>query len=300
MQKEEPLIHVLYVQLKVLLTILLSNVVKQPVLESKLFDSQQDINFLLEQFYVTAIKHVTQKIPSFETLKYFQCLSPENIRNPESETYISKIEKLLPLYDLDVDILSYEWRLLQFDEAIKFSLDKDERIDSYWNNIFTLQDQENPRQLLSEDKSSMTERTLNAKLAITYTLKKYEQMVYRVPIVPELHNLAQGAYRSYQAYLEEQKRITQEKAAQAAAEIKRKADEKLLLESIYNRNKTVGKLEKDLESAEKSYKDAESDAESMQKVLKDTTKKGVTGPAISEIVKSLEKLREKEKEKERK
>ena len=110
MQKEEPLIHVLYVQLKVLLTILLSNVVKQPVLESKLFESPQDINFLLEnntnflhlleinvgqtakttietlpkkekltlmaeikQFYVTAIKHVTKKIPYFETLKYFQC-----------------------------------------------------------------------------------------------------------------------------------------------------------------------------------------------------------------------------------
>ena len=192
----------------------------------------------------------------------------------------------MPLYDLDVDILSCEWRLLQFDETIRFSLHKDEIIDSYWNDIFTLQDQANPRchllkrvvqnalalshgnadvergfskssQLLTEDKSSMTERTLNAKLAITDTLKKYEQIVYRVPIVPELHNLAQGAYRSYQAYLEEQKRIAQEKAAQAAAEIKRKADEKLLLESIYKRNKTVRKLEKDLESAEKSYKDAE-------------------------------------------
>ena len=168
MQKEEPLIHVLYVQLKVLLTILLSNVVKQPVLESKLLERPQDINFLLEnntnfldlleinvgqtakttietlpkkekltlmteikQFYVTAIKHVTKKIPTFETLKYFQCLSPENIRNPESETYISKIVKLLPLYDLDVDILSCEWLLLQFDETIRFSLHKDERIDSY-------------------------------------------------------------------------------------------------------------------------------------------------------------------------
>ena len=125
-------------------------------------------------------------------------------------------------------------------------------------------------------------------------------MVYRVPIVPELHNLAQGAYRSFQAYLEEQKRIAQEKAAQAAAEIKRKTDEKLLLESIYKRNKTVGKLEKDLESAEKSYKDAESDAESMQKVLKNATKKGATGPAISEIVKSFKKLREKEKGKRKK
>ena len=34
MQKEEPLIHVLYVQSKVLLTIFLSNFVKQSVLES--------------------------------------------------------------------------------------------------------------------------------------------------------------------------------------------------------------------------------------------------------------------------
>ena len=182
MQKEEPLIYVLYVQLKVLLTILLSNVVNQSVLESKLFKNLQDINFLLEndtnfldlleinvgqaakktietlpkeekltlmteieQFYVTVIKHVTKKIPSLETLKYFQCLSPENIRNPESECYISKIAKLLPLYDLDVNILSCEWRLLQFDETIRFLLKKYERIDSYWNNIFTFQDQPNPR-----------------------------------------------------------------------------------------------------------------------------------------------------------
>ena len=209
----------------------------------------------IKQFYVTAIKHVTKKVPSFETLKYFQCFSPENIRNPESESYISKIAKLLPLFALDVDILSGEWRLLQLDETIRLSLNKDERIDSHWNNIFTLQDLANPRyrllkrvvqnalalshgnadvergfskssQLLTEDKSSMTERTLNAKLAIIDTLKKYEQMVYRVPIVPELHNLAQVVYRSHQAYLEEQKKIAQEKAAQAATEIKRKTDKK--------------------------------------------------------------------------
>ena len=150
----------------------------------------------IKQFYVTAIKHITKKIPSLKTLKYFQCLSPENIKNPASESYISKIEKLLPLYDLDVDILSCEWRLLQFNDTIRFSLNKYERVDSYWNNIFTLQDQPNPRyrllkrvvqnalalsqrnaaiqrgfskssKLLTEDKSIMTERTLNA-------LRKYE------------------------------------------------------------------------------------------------------------------------------
>ena len=48
MQKEQPLIHVLYVQLKVILIILLLNVVKQLFLESKLFKSPQDVNFLLE------------------------------------------------------------------------------------------------------------------------------------------------------------------------------------------------------------------------------------------------------------
>ena len=50
-----------------------------------------------------------------------------------------------------------------------------------------------------------------------------------------------------------------------------------------------------MKCAEKSYKQAESDAESMQKVLKDATKKGVTGPVISEIVKNSEKLQEKVK-----
>lgn len=47
----------------------------------------------------------------------------------------------MPIYDIDYDALTCEWRLLQFDDEVNFKLNEKERIDDYWNKIFSLNEE---------------------------------------------------------------------------------------------------------------------------------------------------------------
>ena len=155
--------------------------------------------------YVAAVNHLLKKVTCLSTLKYFQCLAPENIKNSGSVGYIIKISKLLPLTNIDTNKLEYEWRLLQQDHNLTFRLDQNQRIDSYWSNIFKIKsdvNHENPKyqeikrvvqnalalthgnadvergfsesgNILTSEKSRMSEKMLNSKLHINNGLKKY-------------------------------------------------------------------------------------------------------------------------------
>ncbi|XP_043465120.1 uncharacterized protein LOC122500314 [Leptopilina heterotoma] len=363
MQKEEPLIHLLYAQLKSLILILLSSFVKQSILESirfytndilklledpKNFLDLEEINigekarktllklpklaqlsFLNQarKFYIASVKHILSRVKCFRTLKYFQCLGEENIKKNESVKYIIEIAKLLPLQNVDIDRLECEWRLLRVDEQVRFTKNKDERIDVYWNHIFSLKSQVNnykypeikrvvqnalalthgnadvergfslSSRVLTEDKSNMSERTLNAKLYIIDALKKYDKMVYKVPITSNLIKLAQGAYKSYQLYLEKQKLLSQQEAEKKRLEEEASTKEKEHLKTLEKNRRTIKKLEIDLKSAEKDYKAALEDSESMQNALTASVKNNAKEIVIKEMVVSLEKLREVEKKK---
>ena len=56
----------------------------------------------------------------------------------------------------------------------------------------------------------MHERTLNSKLIVSDAMRKYNHEAYKVPITDELIKLGHGAYRTYQNFLDEQKRIIEE------------------------------------------------------------------------------------------
>lgn len=141
MQNDEPLIHILYSQLRKLIYILCSNIIKPSILtdnenfldmkSEELFDKSnirdlKDISFCekvknsisllpesdkmlflntVKNFYVTAIKYMFEKIVNLKTLKNFEYLLPENIKNADSVNSIVKIANLLPLTDIDVDVL---------------------------------------------------------------------------------------------------------------------------------------------------------------------------------------------------
>ena len=68
-------------------------------------------------------------------LKIFECLVPENVKNVSSVNSIIKIANSLPLLDIDVDVLSIEWKLLQIDSEARFNLYENQRIDEYWSQI---------------------------------------------------------------------------------------------------------------------------------------------------------------------
>lgn len=175
-QKEEPLIHVLYSQLRKLILLLLSNVVKPDIFEemTTVFDDVDFAQFLsktenfvfvndvkcgekveksieklnskdkamlllnVKNFYIESVKHLTSRIRDFDKLKYFTCFSPENIKNVVSVRYASKIASLLPLKNVDCDQAENEWKLLQFDLDIRPSLNEEERIDKFWSKIISL------------------------------------------------------------------------------------------------------------------------------------------------------------------
>lgn len=238
-----------------------------------------------KKFYIASVTHLLTKIINLKTLKYFQCLSPEKIRNRESVRYIRNIANSLPLNDVDLEKLMCEWRLLQVDEEVQFTLDKEQRVDSYWSSIFLLKTSSNTRYpeikkvvqatlslahgsadvergfsksdlLLTEDKAHMSERMLNAKLAVFEGLKKYNYMVHKVPIPNNLIKLAQNAHHSYQSFLENER----------------------------------------LKSAEEIYQISVNDAESMQQILKNAIKSKKESVVVDEVMKSLGKFRQKEKE----
>lgn len=126
MQKEEPLIHILYSQLRTLILIWLWNIIKESALESISFRTNNilalsedpenclnlpefnigeraketvatlpkvlQIDFLnrVRKFYVGSVKNIVGKVKCFSNVKYFQCLIPETIKKSESVSYLQK------------------------------------------------------------------------------------------------------------------------------------------------------------------------------------------------------------------
>ena len=158
MQKPEPLIHILYPQLKKIVFLLLSSLINSEHLDQSLMHLEEvnidlllneklnviDLNeifcgekvkyslekvsenektsFLIEvkKFIVQSTKYIISKIKNCN-LHLFECISPSKIKDPKSIKMIVEIAKLLPIDDVDHDTLVTEWRLLQIDEEIQFT-----------------------------------------------------------------------------------------------------------------------------------------------------------------------------------
>ncbi|KAG8176061.1 hypothetical protein JTE90_025519 [Oedothorax gibbosus] len=88
--------------------------------------------------------------------------------------------------------------------------------------------------VLSEEKTSMSQKMLNARLNVRDWLKKFESIA-KIPITKRLLNMAFDASKSYSRYLEDQRRIKILKEK----EDKAKQEEKLKLEQ--QRQELLGK-----------------------------------------------------------
>lgn len=122
----------------------------------------------VKTFYITTIKYMLEKIINLKILKNFECLSPQNIKSANSIILIVEIANLLPLINIDTDILSHKWKLLQIDSKVSFVLKKNKRIDEYWNVIFLLKNESNPRY-------PITAYVVKAALSLTHGSADVEQ-----------------------------------------------------------------------------------------------------------------------------
>ena len=59
---------------------------------------------------------------------------------------------------------------------------------------------------MPDNSTRMNLRMLDAKIIIADAIKRYDSLTYKVPITGELIKLGNNAYRSYQIYLDEQKK----------------------------------------------------------------------------------------------
>lgn len=296
-QREEPLVHVIFAELRDLIQKILGRICHQDKIPKMLRDVNDDffkntdnllpldkiacgddvrtellnvkerdkLHFLNDarKFYSTACKHVLEKtqIAKIPLLKHLRCLHPDERTTVHSCNDIVMLAKTLP-FDLEYDTLLDEWKLLQHE---KNTPEIDEfRVDTYWYQFFTLKhpsgnlkyptvtkvvkaalalshgsaDVERgfstSGRVLTEDRASMSERTLNAILGVKDVLKQWDNKPHYVPITKQLLGLAKVARQRYRNYLEEEKRnndqreshLKEEAAAKAAEEKKKRKLEK--------------------------------------------------------------------------
>ena len=282
---------------------------------------------------MTYIKYLYGKIGTVRNLKYFTCLVPKNIKKPISIRYIIKIVSILPLVNADCDLLSNEWKLLQVDTEVTFVLKRNERIDTYCINIFSLVSESSVRypfithivqvalslthgsadiergfsetgRILTDDKARMDVKMLNARFNIIDGMDKFDSIPYKVRITGELLKLARIARQAYHNYLEDQKKkkkkIEEEKKKQENEDLERRKKEEQIQEKVSKNIESIKTLETQLSVEEDAYKVAISESESMQEVLKHVTKTSKSTVVLQELVSSLENVRNKETEQRKK
>lgn len=212
-------------------------------------------NFLLRarKHYISACKHIIQKSGlKNDFLKNCRCLHPSIRKSISSSADIGQIAKKLPL-DIKIDVLLDEWNLLR-NEQDEPGSDKD-RIDTYWNQFYgkkTLQGEvmfpsvckvtkavltvshgnsdvergfSASSRVLTDDRASMSERTLNAIMTVKSALKLYGNKAHLVVIDKELISLSHRAHQSYKLHLEDEKKKKEEEENRKQREAEQIAEE---------------------------------------------------------------------------
>ncbi|CAI6374585.1 unnamed protein product [Macrosiphum euphorbiae] len=188
-----------------------------------------------QQHYLEACKHILLKSSITNSfLKKLRCLGPIERCKNRSISQLLNICKYLPFH-VDTDVLINEWTLSKLEKVDEKSTEL--RIDHYWKQFFTKTNlsggEKYPNvskivkaclslvhgsadiersfscsgRILTEDRVSMCERTLNAILYSKDALKHYNNKLHLVLITKELINMARGAYLHYKDYLEDKKKF---------------------------------------------------------------------------------------------
>lgn len=224
--------------------------------------------------YIEACKYVINKGPiSSSFIKHFRFLKPSEILKKNSANDLLTIARVLPL-NIPSDRLNDEWKLLQLEDHSKAEIDCP--VDHYWSLFLNKQHVAGGLKypnlskvikcslslshgnahiergfsvsgnILTEERTKMSERTLNAYITVKDALKLYNNKPELVPMTRKLITLAQSAHKSYVSFLEERKR---QEANKKREEEQRNEEEKMkaeVLKEIEDRKKSIEIKEKEL------------------------------------------------------
>lgn len=161
-QRQEPLVHVLYDDLRKVTLTLAGRICKPSVIieSGMVLDSLitkenllpvskvevcsqtlanlrsvtelEKISFLssAQKHYIASCKHLLNKTPigKDSLVKHFRCLQPDERLKERSLSSISKICTALPMEDVSTSAIKDEWRLMRLEDV----KDVPQRIDHYW------------------------------------------------------------------------------------------------------------------------------------------------------------------------
>lgn len=220
-----------------------------------LFISNYKKHFLAAGKYLISKSNCNLKV-----LKTFQFLNPSNINRIESVNNLRDLLKFFPeQQNLNEERIINEFKLLQF-ENLDINNFKFSRIDHFWSEIFdrsikyenlellvknvicTSHGQadierrfSSSKLILTDFKSQMKIRTLNAYLTSMDAIKTYKNNIHLIHIDNQLINAAHSAKKNYELFvkLEKEKKNA---AAQAKLkefeeqqqELKKKAEEEMI------------------------------------------------------------------------
>lgn len=261
-----------------------------------------EFRFSVQKHYSTAGKYLLSK--SHKMLKHFSCFQPMLVLNPESLQSIAEIARVLP-GEINVDLLLDEWRLLKSEKDV-ISFIPGQRIDHFWRNIFQLKNAVGAEKypivqevvkmclcishgsadvergfslssrILTDERSSMTERTLNARLSTIDGLRVYGNNPVNVPITRQLILSAVNAHKSYKLYLEEKKRNEESERIKAEDDRKKREADEESRKEVKRMKHSVEELKKKLDEVNKLYKLKKETSEKMHEEANKRLKKALS------------------------
>ncbi|KAL4148221.1 hypothetical protein QTP88_002503 [Uroleucon formosanum] len=332
-QRQEPLIHGMYDELWKLLITIGGKVCKETALSAWNNNGSLFINENLKPLnhYKAAGSHILEK-SSFNhatKIKYFRCLQQNELKVDRSIRYIVNIFEFMS-FKFDSSLLIDEWRLLRLE---KITMPLNDRIDHYWNNIFEIKnnfgDQKYPfitkvvkaaltlshgsadiewqfsvsGNVLTEDKTAMSCRMLNAQLNIKQGIKYFHNRPDLVPIDKKLVIAAQLAKQKYMTYLDNQKKELEESNYKKLKKEKEENKWKKNLEEVKYCEQNIIKLEHQLKSAQKHQDHQKKASDTLLHDANVRLKKAIERNVIEmeiaqSMVETATKLRNEEREKE--
>lgn len=235
--------------------------------------------YKVRQHYIASFKHVMLKSGFRNSfLKYCRCLAPSNRKSARSSKDIVQIAKQLPM-EIKTDTLSDEWILLSSEPEAQNGGDM--RIDDYWTHFFALKTERGePKyplvsvvvqatlsvshgnadvergfstsaRILSEDRASLSERTLNALMTVKGALRFYDNRPQLVPMTKSLLMMGHKAYQSYKLYLENEKRKKEEEKAEKQRQHESKMEEERSKQKIEELKSTIEEKQEELKTLRK-------------------------------------------------
>lgn len=265
-------------------------------------EKQRSVMLGVRSFFCAAIGHLQHKLPlQNHLLQDLGCLNPNKLERKSTQSAIQSIARRLQP-DVDVSCVLDEWKALQNDDDIA-TINKEQRIDHYWNEIFMLKSVSNTdrysvlpciiksglvlaqmnaeserslsinARLVTNERSTLGDNTICGLRAVKDAVHFYDPVnnqPEKIPVTKEMKMYVKSAHVAYKAMLEDEKKEQARKREQARQ--KSDVEERLRKEKeqMVEKKQALVKQEEDLIAKEKKATSALKEADEL---LSDATQK---------------------------